>query len=315
MTAFDLDALSRRNLIAGAGAAGLAATLPSLASAAAAAGPILTKPIPVSGERMPVIGIGTAIIFDFQNDPAKLAERKAVVTNMVAGGAKLIDTAPSYGNAEVIVGEVVADLKVRDKLFLATKVPAQAARDTKEASLAASQQRMRTDRFDLMQAWNVSDANLDLTQLREWKAAGKCRYWGITSSFDTAYPALIQVLRRERPDFFQINYSLGDRDAEAQLLPVAQEVGCAVLTNLPFGRNSLFAKTRGMALPGWAAEIGATSWAQVFLKFLVSHPAVTAVIPGTDKPEYMLDNLAAGRGPMPDAAMRRRMVEWWTSLA
>ncbi len=314
MTVLDFDALSRRNLLAGAGAAGLVGALPGSA-VAAAAGPVMTKPIPVSGERLPVIGIGTAIIFDFQNDPAKLAERKGVVTNLVVGGGKLIDTAPSYGNAEVVVGEVVSDLKVRDKLFLATKVPAQAPRDAKEASLTASQQRMRTDKFDLMQAWNVSDANLDLAQLREWKAAGKCRYWGVTSSFDAAYPALIQVLRREKPDFFQINYSLGDRDAEAQLLPVAQEVGCAVLTNLPFGRNSLFAKTRGMPLPGWAAEIGATSWAQVFLKYLVSHPAVTAVIPGTDKPEYMLDNLAAGRGPMPDAAMRRRMVEWWSSLA
>ena len=181
--------------------------------------------------------------------------------------------------------------------------------------MRASMQRLKTDKVDLMQAWNVSDPNLDLGQLRDWKAQGRCRYFGITSSFDQAQPALVQVMRREKPDFFQINYSLGDRDAEAQLLPVAQEVGCAVLTNLPFGRNSLFAKTRGMALPPWAAEIGATTWAQVFLKFLISHPAVTAVIPGTDKPEYMIDNLGAGKGPMPDAAMRRRMVEWYTSLA
>lgn len=314
MTPFDLDALSRRRLLAGAGAAGLAGAVPGL-GAAAPAPAVMTRPIPVSGERLPVIGIGTAVIFDFQNDPAKLAERKAVVSNLVAGGGKLIDTAPAYGNAEVITGQVVSELGVRDRVFIATKVPAQASRADNEASLKASQQRLRTEKFDLMQAWNVSNPNLDLGQLRDWKARGLCRYWGITSSFDAAYPALAQVLRREKPDFFQINYSLGDRDAEAMLLPTAQDAGCAVLTNLPFGRNSLFAKTRGMALPGWAAEIGAASWAQVFLKYLVSHPAVTAVIPGTDKPEYMIDNLAAGRGPMPDAAMRRRMVEWWTSLA
>jgi aryl-alcohol dehydrogenase-like predicted oxidoreductase len=301
-------------MAAGAGLAAAAAQ-PGAALAQAAPAPIMTRPIPRSGEPLPVVGIGTAIIFDFQDDPAKYAERRGVIQNLVAGGGKLIDTAPSYGNAEVVVGDLVADLKVRDRLFLATKVPAQAPRDQKEASLAASLQRMKVDRLDLMQAWNVSDPNLDLAQLRDWKAQGRCRYWGITSSFDNAYPALAQVLRREKPEFFQINYSLGDREAEEMLLPVAQEVGCAVLTNLPFGRNSLFAKTRGMALPGWAAEIGATSWAQVFLKFLLSHPAVTAVIPGTDKPEYMLDNLAAGRGPLPDAAMRRRIVEWWSSLA
>jgi aryl-alcohol dehydrogenase-like predicted oxidoreductase len=311
----DIRDPSRRDLLAAAGGLGAAAALPGMALAQAPAQPIMTRPIPRSGEPLPVVGIGTAIIFDFQNDPAKYAERKGVIQNLIAGGGKLIDTAPSYGNAEVVVGDLVSDLKVRDRLFLATKVPAQAPRDQKEASLAASLQRMKVDRLDLMQAWNVSDANLDLAQLRDWKAQGKCRYWGITSSFDAAYPALVQVLRREKPEFFQINYSLGDREAEEMLLPAAQDAGCAVLTNLPFGRNSLFAKTRGMPLPGWAAEIGATSWAQVFLKFLLSHPAVTAVIPGTDKPEYMLDNLAAGRGPMPDAAMRRRIVEWWSSLA
>lgn len=303
---------NRRELLAGAAAA---TALPGLAAAAAAQGAVMTRPIPHSGEQLPVVGIGTAIIFDFQNDPAKYAERRQVLQQLVAGGGKLIDTAPSYGNAEVVVGELVADLGVRDRLFLATKVPAQAPRNEKEASLAASLQRMKTNRLDLMQAWNVSDPNLDLAQLRDWKAQGKCRYWGITSSFDAAYPAIEQVLRREKPDFFQINYSLGDREAEERLIPAARDVGAAVLTNLPFGRNSLFAKVRDRPLPDWAAEIDATSWAQVFLKFLISHPAITAVIPGTDKPEYMIDNLGAGRGRLPDAAMRRRMIEFWSTLA
>jgi aryl-alcohol dehydrogenase-like predicted oxidoreductase len=306
----------RRTLIAGAAAA---AALPGLAlspeARAAAAGPVLTRPIPHSGERIPVIGIGTAIIFDFENDPAKYAERRQVIEILTTGGKCLIDTAASYGKAEARVGDLVADLKARDKVFLATKVAAQASAADKEASLKTSMERLKTDKIDLMQAWNVSDPNLDLAQLRDWKAKGLIRYWGITSSFDAAYPALVQVLKREKPDFFQINYSLGDRDAEQVLLPTAQEVGAAVLTNLPFGRNSLFAKVGGKPLPDWAKEIDATSWAQVFLKFLLSHPAVTTVIPGTDKPQYMIDNLAAGRGRMPDAAMRKRIVDYWGTLA
>jgi aryl-alcohol dehydrogenase-like predicted oxidoreductase len=305
---------SRRQVLAGAAGAGLAASLPGLATAAQAA-TVRTRPIPHSGEQIPVVGIGTAIIFDFQNDAAKYAERKAVIQQLTAGGGRLIDTAPSYGQAEARLGELLTELSARDKVFLATKVPAQAAREAKEVSLKASLAALKTPRLDLMQAWNVSDPNLDLAQLRDWKAQGVCRYWGITSSFDAAYPALVQVLRREKPDFFQINYSLGDREAEEMLLPVAQEVGAAVITNLPFGRNSLFAKVRGQALPAWAAEIDATSWAQVFLKFLLSHPSVTCVIPGTDKPEYMIDNLKAGQGRLPDAAMRRRMVEFYNTLA
>lgn len=305
--------LSRRQALVGA--AGLAATAALPAMAAPAPSPVRTRPIPHSGEQLPVVGIGTAIIFDFQNDPAKYAERKQVIQQLAAGGGRLIDTAPSYGNAEVVVGDLVSELSVRDRLFLATKVPAQAPRDAKEASLAASLQRLKTSRVDLMQAWNVSDPNLDLGQLRDWKSQGKCRYFGITSSFDAAYPAVLQTLRREKPDFFQINYSLGDREAEEMLLPAAQEAGAAVLTNLPFGRNSMFAKVRGRPLPDWAKDIQAESWAQVFLKFLISHPAITCVIPGTDKPEYMIDNLAAGRGVLPDAAMRKRMVDYWTTLA
>ena len=303
----------RRSLLAGAAAA---AALPNLANAAQpAAGPVRTKPIPQGGAQLPIIGIGTAIIFDFENDPAKYAERKGVIETLTTGGKCVIDTAPSYGRAEARLGDLLTDLKAHDKVFLATKVPAQDSKAAKEASLKGSFERLKTKKLDLMQAWNVSDPNLDLAQLRDWKAQGHCRYWGITSSFDAAYPALVQVLKREKPDFFQINYSLGDRDAEAVLLPTAQEVGCAVLTNLPFGRNSLFAKVKDRPLPDWAKEIDATSWAQVFLKFLVSHPAVTAVIPGTDKPQYMVDNLGAGRGRLPDAAMRKRIVDFWSTLA
>lgn len=311
MSPHDPFQLSRRGLLATAGAA---AAMPASALAAAAAG-VLTRPIPVSGERLPVIGSGSAIIYDFENDPAKYAERRATLQAFVGGGAKLIDTAPSYGKAEDRLGDLIADLGIRDRLFVATKVPAQDSVEAKTASLAASQRRMKMQRFDLMQAWNVSNPNLDLAQLREWKARGVTRYWGITSSFDQAYPAVEAVIRREKPDFLQIDYSLGNRNAEERLLPAARDNNVAVLTALPFGRNSLFAKTRNMPLPDWATnELGATSWAQVFLKWLLGHPNITAVIPGTDKPEYAVDNIKAGAGRLPDAVLRQRIVQWWESL-
>jgi aryl-alcohol dehydrogenase-like predicted oxidoreductase len=302
--------ISRRALMAGAAAL----ALPRGAQAQAPAQPLITRPIPVSGEPLPIVGIGSAVIFEYENDPAKQAERTAVIKTLVAGGGKLIDTAPSYGNAEFRLGEIISEIGVRDRLFLATKFASRQPRETYAASLKASQERMRTKTFDLMQAWNVNDPNFELGVLREWKAQGICRYTGITSSFDRDYAAIEQVIKREKPDFFQINYSLEDRDAEARLLPAAKDAGCAVLTNLPFGRASMFKKVAGKPLPDWAKEIDATSWAQVFLKFLLSHPAVTAVIPGTDKPEYMVDNLKAGQGRLPDAAMRQRIVEYWTSL-
>ena len=166
-----------------------------------------------------------------------------------------------------------------------------------------------------MQAWNVGDESFDFGLLREWKAQKLARYVGMTTSSSGQYKAIGKVLVRERPDFFQVNYSLADREAEAELLPAARDAGAAVLINLPFGRNSLFRKAGNRPLPDFAAEFGARTWAQFFLKFILSHPAVTAVIPGTDKPEYMLDNLAAGRGPLPDAAMRARMIRYWDALA
>jgi aryl-alcohol dehydrogenase-like predicted oxidoreductase len=307
-------AISRRSLLAAAGASAAATALPHLARAQGAAQPLITRPIPVSGEALPIVGIGSAVIFEYENDPAKQAERTAVIKTLIAGGGTLIDTAPSYGNAELRLGEIISELGVRDRLFLATKFASREPRERHATSLKASQQRMRTDKFDLMQAWNVNDDNFDLGQLRDWKAQGICRYTGITSSFDRDYAAIEQVIKREKPDFFQINYSLADRDAEARLLPAAKDAGCAVLTNLPFGRASMFKKVAGKPLPEWAKEIDATSWAQIFLKFLLSHPAVTAVIPGTDKPEYMVDNLSAGRGRMPDVGMRKTIVDYWTAL-
>jgi aryl-alcohol dehydrogenase-like predicted oxidoreductase len=307
--------LSRRAAIAAAGGAVLSGTLPWLAPAAhAAEGPVATRPIPSSGERLPIVGIGTAIIFDYQNDPAKQAARGEVIRTLIAGGGRLIDTAAGYGSAEERLGEIVAQLGVRDKLFLATKFSFNLPRAEAEASLRDSLRRLRTDRVDLMQAWNVTDGGYPLDLPREWKKAGRCRYIGITTSQVRSYDAMAKVVAREKPDFFQVNYSLGALEAEKMLLPAARDAGAAVLVNLPFGRNSLFRKAGNRPLPDFAAEFGARTWAQFFLKFILGHPAVTAVIPGTDKPEYMLDNLDAGRGALPDAAMRRRIVQYWDSL-
>ena len=210
---------------------------------------------------------------------------------------------------------MLSDTGLRPKIFIATKFAANGSREQSLASITRSQERLKTKTFELLQAHNVNNPDYSLAFLKEQQAAGVCKYIGITSSSDNAYAALEPVIKREKPQFFQINYSLADRDAEERLLPAAMDSGCAVLTNLPFGRASMFAKVSGKPLPDWAAEIDATSYAQIFLKFLISHPAVTAVIPGTDKPQYMLDNLGAGRGRMPDAAMRKRMADWWDSLA
>jgi aryl-alcohol dehydrogenase-like predicted oxidoreductase len=306
---------SRRKLLA-AGAVTAAGAWSGLAAliARAADEPVITRPIPHSGEALPVIGIGTAIIFDFENDAAKYAERRKVIETQVAGGARLIDTAHAYGRAEDRVGDLVADLKVRDKLFIATKFSYAADAAAATASMQASLRRLQTNRVDLMQAWNVADENYRLDLPREWKQQGLCRYVGMTTSFTGQYRPIAKVLAREKPDFLQVNYSLGDREAEETLLPAAREAGAAVLINLPFGRNSLFRKAGQRPLPDFAAEFGAKTWAQFFLKFILSHPAVTAVIPGTDKPEYMLDNLQAGRGALPDAAMRARMIRYWEAL-
>ncbi|MEY4706725.1 MAG: hypothetical protein RJB58_448 [Pseudomonadota bacterium] len=302
--------LSRRTVLATTAAAAL---LPHAATAQTGT-PIYKRKVPQTGYMLPIVGIGTSQVFEFENDPAKLEERKEVIRNLVAGGGSLIDTAAGYGTAEANVGIVAAETNTRPQLFLATKFSSRDTREQAEAELKQSFVRLKTNYVDLQQAWNVNDPNFSCAQMKEWKAAGHCRHYGITSSFDGAYDALAAVLKREKPEFFQINYSLGDRDAEKVLLPLAMDSGSAVLTNLPFGRNSMFKRVAGKPMPDFAKEIDCTSWAQLFLKYNLSHPAVTAVIPGTDLPKYMLDNLNAGRGRMPDAAMRRRIEQWWETV-
>jgi len=304
---------SRREILALGGAIAAAAALPR----AAAAGPVMTRPIPRTGERLPVVGLGTAIVFDVGADAARRAVQSAVIAALVEGGARVIDTAPSYGTAESVVGELVAALGMRDRIFLATKVRV-APRAAAMAEMHASLRRLKTDRIDLMQIHNAS-ADLgamadQLALLREWQARGVFRYVGVTHSRESANERLVALVEREKLDFVQLNYSLGERGVEARLLPAAAATGTAVLVNLPFGRGRLFSAVRGRALPQWAAEFDAASWAQFFLKYLLANEAVTCVIPGMDKPEYVADNLGAARGRLPDAAQRRKMVEFWESL-
>ncbi len=300
--------LTRRDFLSATAALAAAIPLPAWA-----ADSVLTRPIPHSGERLPVVGIGTAIVFDIGGDAAKRTERSAVLRTLVEGGARLIDTAPSYGTAEDVVGDLLAQLGLRDKVFLATKVRVTGREDT-IAEMNQSLQRLKTQKVDLMQVHNVRDPNTSLALQREWRDEGRTRYIGITNSNPSSYEALGDVVRREKPDFLQVAYSLSERQAEERLLPIARDSGTAVLTALPFGRGRLFSAVRGRPLPDFAAEIGATSWAQVFLKYLLSNEAVNGVIPGTDKADYMTDNLNAARGRLPDAAMRKRMVAFWEAL-
>ena len=307
---------SRRRLFAVCAGLGAALGLPgwtSLAKAQATASSLLTRTIPRSGESLPAIGLGTAGVFDIGDDPAQRGARAAVIRTLVAAGGKIIDTAPSYGQAESVVGDLLAEAGLRDRVFLATKLESY-DRATGAAELAGSLRRLRTAAVDLMQLHNVSDPRQDLAMLRDWKARGWCRYTGITTTYRGAFAAAEAVLRREKPDFLQIDYSLEDREAEKRLIPAAAEVGAAVLTALPFGRGRLFRAVQQRPVPEWAGEFGAVSWGQFFIKYLLGNPAVTAVIPGTSNAEHMADNIGAGRSRPPDAAERRKMVEFFASL-
>ncbi|MGH8736645.1 MAG: aldo/keto reductase [Burkholderiales bacterium] len=302
-----MNGMSRREFVSRTAALAAAGLVPSTGWSAAPG--VITRAIPRTGERRPAVGLGTSRVFDVGDDAARRAAPAEVLHVLVAGGGKIIDTASSYGSAEAIVGDLVARAGLRKRVFIATKLEQPDA-----GELRSSLARLRTAQVDLLQLHNVHDPNQDLAQFRAWKAAGVCRYVGITSTFRGDYAALEAVLRRERPDFLEIDYSLDSRDAEQRLLPLAAETMTAVLTALPFGRGRLFRAVRGKALPDWAREFDAGSWAQFFLKFLLGNATVTAVIPGTANPAHMADNLGAMRGRLPDAAQRKQMVEFVQTL-
>lgn len=300
----------RRRRLLQAGAVLPWVTLP-IAAVGQTAPQLLSKPIPSSGERLPIVGIGTARRFDVGATVAERAPLEAVLRDLPKLGGKIVDTAPSYGTAEMVIGDLISQIGNRDQLFLATKVAA--GRNGASAGIAemeTSFKRLRTSRVDLMLIHNMAGVEAMLPVLRDWKAAGKIRYLGMSTSFERQYDDFAAVMAREVLDFIQIDYAIDNRSAENRILPLAADRGMAVLTNLPFGRGRVFEVFKGKPIPDWAVALGIQSWAQFALKFVVSNPAVTAAIPGTARPAYLVDNLGAARAPLPDQATRRRMAEF-----
>lgn len=267
---------------------------------------MLTRPIPSSKERLPVIGLGTWQTFDVPDAESARKPLAEVLSLFVQLGGRVVDSSPMYGRSETVLGDLASSLGIRDRLFVATKVWT-SGRSQGIAQMEDSERKLR-GRVDLMQVHNLLDAGTHLETLRRWKAEGRVRYVGVTHYTASAYPAVEEQIRRGGLDFVQINYSLAEREAENRVLPLAADRGVAVLVNRPFGAGSLFRETRGKPLPPFAKELGAASWAELFLKFVVSHPAVTCAIPATSKADHLRQNMNAGRGPMPDEAMRKRIA-------
>jgi diketogulonate reductase-like aldo/keto reductase len=295
----DREGLTRRRVL------GLMAAAAAGPRSAGAAAPILERPIPGSGEKIPAVGLGTWRTFDVGGG-AERTPLRDVLRSFVALGGRVLDSSPMYGAAESVAGDLAAELGVTERLFVATKVWT-SGQQAGVAQMEQSSTRLRKPRLDLMQIHNLLDWRTHLRTLREWKAAGRIRYLGVTHYTASAYDDLERVLRSEALDFVQLNYSLGERTAERRILPLAQERGIAVLVNRPFAEGGLFGRVRGQALPAWAAEADCESWAQIFLKWILAHPAVTCVIPATSRPQHLADNMKAGTGRLPDAAMRERM--------
>jgi len=305
---------SRRDVLQLAAAAGLAACTAQRAHAAPAR-PVApaptrkdamnTRPIPRTQEALPMVGLGTWQAFDV--DAAGRPPLVAVVQQFLAAGGRVIDSSPMYGRSEQVVGDVLAELGAIGTPFLATKVWTRGKREG-SAQMEQSRRRMRAERIDLMQIHNLLDWQTHLPVLRELKQAGTIRYLGVTHYAHGEFAELERLIRTEQLDFVQLPYNLADRAAEARLLPAAADTGTAVLVMRPFDEGGLFRRVRGKPLPGCAADLGCTSWAQLFLKFILGHPAVTCPIPATADPRHLADNLRAGTGPLPDAAQRRALV-------
>lgn len=267
-----------------------------------------TRPIPSTGQALPVIGLGTWQGFDVNSEPSSRAPLAQVLNTLFDQGGSVVDSSPMYGRSEEVAGDLLAAAKARDKAFIATKVWTR-GRAEGIAQMERSMALLRAGKtIDLMQVHNLIDYKVHLDTLRGWKADGRVKYIGVTHYTPSAFDELEAVLRAEKLDFVQLNYAADDRAAEAKLLPLAADKGIAVLVNRPFGGGGALRRLKDKPLPDFAADIGATSWAQLLLKFIVAHPAVTCAIPGTAKPAHMADNAKAGHGTIPDAAMRERIA-------
>lgn len=295
--------MNRREVIVGAAAAGFVGRT----AGAEPIRPAILRPIPSSGEQLPVIGMGTSRTFDVGNEAAERTPLAAVMKEFLDGGGKLIDSSPMYGRAEQVTGDLLRKAGAAVRAFIATKVWTE-GREAGIAQMRQSMERLGVARIDLMQVHNLRDWRTQLPTLREWQAEGKIRYIGITTSTANQYAAIEEVMRTERLDFVQLNYSVGEQESGSVLLPLARDRGMATLINRPFMRSELFRRVAGKPLPGWAAEIGCASWAQVFLKWILGNPTVTCIIPASAKAANMRDNMLAGFGALPDAALRAKIA-------
>ena len=303
---------TRRTFLLGTGALAIAATLAPRNLFSETRVPI-SRPIPSSGEPLPIMGMGTWGTFDVGEDPAVRRQLAEVMQVFFDNGGTLIDSSPMYGRAEEVVGDLLADVGRKDEVFAATKVWTDGRQNGLD-QMRQSMKRMGVEVMDLMQIHNLRDWRTHLPVLREWKREGRFRYIGITTSHGRSHQEFEEIMSKEPLDFVQFTYNLEDRAVEERLLPLAADRGIATLINRPFQRADLFAKVKGKPLPGWSAEIGCRSWGQYFLKFIAGHPAVTCIIPATSKVHHMKDNMEAGFGLLPDAAMRRRMVAHYEHL-
>jgi diketogulonate reductase-like aldo/keto reductase len=285
----------------------------SIGPARSQARTIMTRKIPSSGEALPAVGLGTWQVFNVGAGTAERAPLREVLAAFSKAGGKVVDSSPMYGAAESVAGDLIAELGLREKLFVATKVWT-SGREDGIAQMETSFRRLRVKTLDLMQVHNLLDVDTHTKTMLDWKAKGRIRYIGVTHYTASAHADAERQLKKQKYDFLQINYSLAERDSEKRLLPWCHDNKVAVIANRPFAEGAMFRRVRGKPLPPWAAELGIASWAQYFLKWIVGHPAITCAIPGTGKPEHMADNVAAGFGALPDAAARNRMAEYFDSL-
>lgn len=269
-----------------------------------------TRTIPSSGEDLPVVGLGTWQQFDVDTQPHLLRPLKKVLNRLFRSGGSVIDTSPMYGNAQAVLGQLLNESGGRDQAFLATKVWTRGKQNGIN-QMEASMNKLGVSTIDLMQVHNLVDWQTHLETLKEWKEDGRIRYHGVTHYTGSAFDNLASIMQNEPIDFVQLPYSIGFRRAEERLLPIAREREIAVLVNRPFQAGSLFRRAQGRSLPDWATDLGINTWAQYFLKFILGHPAVTTVIPGTSDPDHMLDNARAGTDPMPTPDQRQRMADFW----